>query len=106
MIANNPQLAAVGSESNRRRASQAGHRQATLARQALGALSAQKAAPAHQQRWMRALQHRIDNPDGALAELGQTMTPPMTKHAYAALLRRALRAADITPVVRQHQGLS
>jgi hypothetical protein len=42
------------------------------------------------------LQHRISNPNGALAELGQTMTPPLTKHAYAALLRRALRGGGIT----------
>lgn len=31
----------------------------------------------------------------ALAELGQTFTPPMTKHAFAALLRRALRGGGV-----------
>ena len=62
---------------------------------ALAALQSQRPA-ARRQRWIRALQHRINNPDGALAELGQTMTPPMTKHAYAALLRRALRGGGIT----------
>jgi hypothetical protein len=74
---------------------QAGRQQAVLARMALAALQAQRPA-ARRQRWIRALQHRISNPDGALAELGQTMTPPMTKHAYAALLRRALRGGGIT----------
>ena len=96
MIANNPRLADVGSAANRRRASEAGRRQAALARQALAALKAQTPTVAHQQRWMRALQHRVDNPDSALAELGQTMTPPMSKHAYAALLRRALRGGGVT----------
>ena len=95
MITNNPRLADVGSEANRQRASQAGRQQAVLARLALAALQAQRPA-AHRDRWIRALQHRISNPDGALAELGQTMTPPMTKHAYAALLRRALRGGGIT----------
>uniref|UniRef100_A0A5Q5BSS9 Uncharacterized protein n=2 Tax=unclassified Mycobacterium TaxID=2642494 RepID=A0A5Q5BSS9_MYCSS len=101
MIANNPRLADLGSEANRQRAAEAGRQQAVLARlallalQALQALQAQRPA-AHRQRWMHALQHRISNPDKALAELGRSMTPPMTKHAYAALLRRALRAGGIT----------
>ena len=95
MITNNPRLTDVGSEANRQRARQAGRQQAVLARMALAALQAQRPG-AHRDRWIRALQHRISNPDGALAELGQTMTPPMTKHAYAALLRRALRGGGIT----------
>lgn len=95
MIANNPRLVDVGPQANRARASAAGRQQAVLARLALAALHTQRPA-AHRARWIRALQHRISNPDGALAELGQTMTPPMTKHAYAALLRRALRGGAIT----------
>lgn len=90
VIANNPRLTDHGSEANRLRAARAGRQQAALARLALRALQAQRPA-AHRDRWIRALQHRISNPEAALAELGQTMTPPMTKHAYAALLRRALR---------------
>lgn len=90
VIANNPRLFDLGSEANRQRASEAGRQQAALARLALRALQAQRPTP-HRDRWITALQHRISNPDAALAELGQSMTPPMTKHAYAALLRRALR---------------
>jgi DNA-binding transcriptional regulator WhiA len=95
VIANSPRLGDMNSEANRQRASAAGRRQAVLARLALAALQAQRPA-AHRDRWIRALQHRISNPDGALAELGQTMTPPMTKHAYAALLRRALRGGGMS----------
>lgn len=95
MITNQPRLADMNSDANRQRASQAGRQQAVLARLALAALHAQRPT-AHRDRWIRALQHRISNPDGALAELGQTMTPPLTKHAYAALLRRALRGAGMT----------
>ena len=95
MIANSPRLAAMNSEANRQRASAAGRQQAVLARLALAALQSQRPA-AHRDRWIRALQHRISNPDGALAELGQAMTPPMTKHAYAALLRRALRGGGMS----------
>ena len=79
MIANNPRLTDVGSAANRQRAIAAGRQQAVLARMALAALQSQRPA-AHRDRGIRALQHRISNPDGALAELGQTMTPPMTKH--------------------------
>ncbi len=94
MSTNNPRLAAVGSEANRQRAIQAGRTQAVLARIALSALHAQPPS-AHRDRWITALQHRISNPDATLAELGHTMTPAMTKHAYAALLRRALRGGGI-----------
>lgn len=90
VIANNPRLTDHGSEANRLRAAQAGRQQAVLARLAVRALQAQRPA-LHRDRWITALRHRISNPEAALAELGQTMTPPMTKHAYAALLRRALR---------------
>jgi DNA-binding transcriptional regulator WhiA len=95
VITNTPRLIDVGSDANRQRARQAGLQQAVLSRIALAALQSQRPT-AHPDRWIRAPQHRISNPDGALAELGQTMTPPMTKHAYAALLRRALRGGGIT----------
>lgn len=95
MSTNNPRLAAVGSEANRQRALQAGRTQAALARIALAALQAQR-PNARRGRWITALQHRISNPDATLAELGHTMTPAMTKHAYAALLRRALQGGGVT----------
>ena len=46
----------------------------TLSRMALAALQSQGPA-ARRDRWIRALQHRISNPYGALAELGQAMAP-------------------------------
>jgi hypothetical protein len=95
VITNQPRLADLNSEASRQRTSQAGHQKAVLARLALATLHAQR-RNAHRDRWIRALQHRISNADGALAELGQTMTPPLTKHAYAALLRRALRGGGMT----------
>lgn len=101
VIANNPRLTDHGSEANRLRAAEAGRQQAVLARLAVRALQAQRPAP-HRDRWIRALQHRISNPDGALAELGQAMTPPMTKHAYAALLRRALRGGGFDLANNSH----
>ena len=103
MIANNPHLADLGSQANRQRATAAGRQQAVLARMALETLRAQRPS-VHRQRWMDALQHRISNPDKALAELGQSMTPPMTKHAYAALLRRAMRGGGITTSDRVDGG--
>ena len=94
MIANSPRLVDLGSEVNRQGAAEAGRQQAVLARLASEALQNQRPSP-HHQRWMHALQQRISNPDKALAELGQSMIPPMTQHVYAALLRRALRAGGI-----------
>ena len=96
MIITNPRLVDLGSEANRQRARQAGHQQAVLARLALAVLQSQSRPSAHRGRWIQALQHRISDPDAALAELGQSMEPPMTKHAYAALLRRALRGGGIS----------
>ncbi|WP_241473833.1 hypothetical protein [Mycolicibacterium neoaurum] len=89
MIANNPRLDEHSTQNNRRRAAEAGRQQAVLA--------AALCAPYRISRLHRTTTDgswrcgtRIDNPDGAL-DLGQSMTPPMTKDAYAALLRRALR---------------
>lgn len=84
-------------EANRARAASAGHQQAAHARRALAALhTGDGRRGPHRQRWIHALQHRINHPDATLAELGSAMTPSMTKHAYAALLRRALRGGGIT----------
>ncbi len=94
MMANNPRWTEVSADANQARARQAGRQQAVLARMALEVL--QQRSGAHVPRWIQALQQRVDHPDGTLAELGQSMTPPLTKHAYAALLRRALRGAGIT----------
>jgi hypothetical protein len=62
---------------------------------AVAALQSQRPAP-YRATWIQALERRISNPDAALVELGQTMTPPISKHAYAALLRRALRGGGVT----------
>ncbi|OKH81411.1 hypothetical protein EB73_29320 [Mycobacterium sp. SWH-M3] len=96
MMANNPRWSEVAADANQARAAASGQQQAALARRALDVLQAQAPMPAHMQRWIEALQHRIDHPDAALAELGQSMTPPLTKNAYAALLRRAFRASGVT----------
>lgn len=92
-MANNPRWARMSADANAARARQAGREQAALAAGALEVLRERSPAAAHVQRWMKALRHRVEHPDATLTELGQTMTPSMTKHAYAALLRRALRGA-------------
>lgn len=94
-MANNPRWAELSADANAERASHAGRQQASLARRAVAVLAGQQ-AEAHVQRWIAALEHRIANPGGSLAELGASMTPPMTKDAYAALLRRALAAAGVS----------
>ena len=91
-MANNPRWAQVSAEANASRASQAAREQAALARKALAALQTQHGA--HVARWIEALQHRIEHPEATLAELSQSMNPPLTKDVYAALLRRALRGAQ------------
>ncbi|PJE01159.1 MAG: hypothetical protein CK429_35720 [Mycobacterium sp.] len=93
MMANNPRWAEVSAEANAVRARQAGQEQAVLARAAVAVLRMQEGP--HVTRWIQALQHRIERPDATLAELSQAMYPPLTKNAYAALLRRALRGAEI-----------
>lgn len=96
MMANNPRWSEVAADANQARASASGRQQADLARRALDVLQEQAPTAAHVQRWIQALQHRIDHPDAAMAELGQSMTPPLSKNAYAALLRRAFRASGVT----------
>ncbi|MDV7259933.1 helix-turn-helix domain-containing protein [Mycolicibacterium fortuitum] len=86
----------MSAAANRARTNQAGRRQAVLAQRALTALTDPILPGPHVVRWIQALQLRINHPDWTLAQLGQSMTPPITKHAYAALLRRALRAGEIT----------
>ncbi|MEY8019067.1 helix-turn-helix domain-containing protein [Mycobacterium servetii] len=88
--ANNPELSGAGARANSRRAAEAGRRQAHVAREALAVLR----AGGGRQQWLNALELRVARPDSSMGELGAAMTPPMTKDAYAALLRRAVRAAD------------
>ncbi|MCH9732009.1 MAG: hypothetical protein K0U84_20440 [Actinomycetia bacterium] len=96
MIANDAAPRKLGSAANRARAATAGRQQARLARQALAQLQSDTTTTgAHRTRWIHALEHRISNPDSALAELGATMATPMTKHGYAALFRRALRGGGV-----------
>lgn len=90
---NNPQAPKNFHEENRRRAHQTGQRHAEQARDALARLQG-GILYGH---WEAVLRHRADNPTASLRELAETMTPPITKNAYAALLRRALRAAEDLP---------
>lgn len=85
----------MGAEANRRRARQAARRQSELAQQALDVLQAGLQHAGHPLRWIRALEHRIEHPEATLTELADSMNPPMTKHAYAALLRRALSGGGV-----------
>lgn len=87
---NNPHAPKNFREENRRRAHQTGQRQAERAREALDRLQG-GILYGH---WEAVLRHRADNPTASLRELAETMTPPLTKNAFAALLRRALRAAE------------
>ncbi|MGD9622275.1 MAG: helix-turn-helix domain-containing protein [Mycolicibacterium sp.] len=91
---NNPGITDAGIAANRRRATRIGQRQAEQARHALAVLTA--ATTDRHPQWVDVLRHRADNPTASLRELAESMTPPMTKHAYAAQLRRALRAAQRT----------
>lgn len=90
---NNKGLTADGIAANLRRSRETGKRQADQARQALARLQ-QLQPSADTARWIAVLQHRIDNPEATLAELGRTMTPPMTKAAYASQLRRLLHNVE------------
>jgi len=88
--ANNPELSSAGARANSRRAAAAGRRQAQVAGEALAVLR----AGGGRRQWLDALELRVARPDSAMGELGAAMTPPVSKDGYAALLRRALRAAD------------
>ena len=96
MMANNPRWAQISADANQARAREAGHHQATLARAALDVLQRREAPDAHVSRWIQVLQQRLDRPEASMAELGQSMSPPLTKHAYSALLRRALHSAGVS----------
>ncbi len=85
-------LTAAAVAANQRRAEVTGRRQAARARAALAKLRA--IDDRSHQRWIDVLQHRAEHPHASLRELAQTMSPPLSKSAYAALPRRALRAAD------------
>lgn len=82
--------AAAGARANSRRAVEAGRRQARVAGEALAVLR----VGGGRQLWLEALELRVAQPDSSMGELGAAMDPPMSKDAYAAVLRRALRAAD------------
>lgn len=84
------EMAAVAA--NVQRAERVGRVQADLARRAVQTLRA--ADDRCHGRWIDALQHRVDHPTFSLRQCGETMTPPMSKHQYSALLRRALLAAQ------------
>lgn len=90
---NNPGIHAAGLASNRRRAIAHGKLQSELSRQALKILRTRGDLYTH---WETVLRHRIENPTYSLRELADTITPPMTKGAFASQLRRALRAAGVT----------
>lgn len=92
MTSRKKKLTAAAESANRTRAESTGQRQAARAREAL--IKLQSANDRSHQRWIDVLRHRAKHPSWSLRELAETMTPPMTKSAYAALLRRALRAAD------------
>lgn len=83
-------MAAVAA--NVQRAEKVGRAQADLARRAVQTL--READERGHRRWIDALQHRVDHPTFSLRQCGETMTPPMSKHQYSALLRRALLAAQ------------
>lgn len=85
-------LSAAAQAANTHRARVAGQQQAAQAREAIAILLA--STDRSHQRWIDVLRHRAKHPSASLRELAETMTPPMTKSAYAALLSRALRAAD------------
>jgi len=88
---NNPGIPAVGVRATMRRSRETALRQTEQAKTALPELRAADRNPL----WIAVIEHRIAHPDATLRELAESMTPPMTKHAYAAQLRRALAAADI-----------
>ena len=90
MITNNPRLTDVGSEANRQRARQAGRQQAVLARMALAALQSQRPA-ARRQRWIRALQHRINNPGVGRTRSDHDAADDQTRVRGAAAARAARR---------------
>lgn len=77
---------------NRQRSEAAAREQADQARRALKMLQAAD-FPVNQ-RWIDVLQQRIDRPTDSLRACGEAMHPPMSKHQFSALLRRALHAAE------------
>jgi len=79
---------------NAARSSAAAGQTVDAARRALPVLARQAHRSGPVQQWIQVLAHRIENPHMTLAELAAAMPAPMTKNAYAALLRRALRAAE------------
>jgi DNA-binding transcriptional regulator WhiA len=79
---------------NAARSSAAADHTVAAARRALPVLARRPRLNGAVQEWIQVLAHRIENPHMTLAELGESMPTPVTKNAYAARLRRALRAAE------------
>lgn len=84
----------VFESANAARSSAAAAHTVDAARRALPVLAQRPRLYGAVQQWIQVLAHRIENPHMTLAELGESMPVPLTKNAYAALLRRALRAAE------------
>ncbi len=89
---NNPGIHTAGQDANARRSRAAAERQAQQARRALAVLTERGDLYDH---WAAVLQQRVNNPTASLRDLAAAMTPPMTKDAFAAQLRRALTAAGV-----------
>jgi hypothetical protein len=85
---------------NEDRARSAARRQAAAARSALAVLAAHdvelelSSTPVWRRQWIEVLRRRAADDVSTLSGLAATMTPPMTKDAFAGQLRRACRFAD------------
>lgn len=83
---------------NEERSSEAARRRAAEARRALSLFEAEGtnlgSAEVWRKRWIEVLRLRAENEKSSLRELGELMSPPMTKNAYAGQLARACRFAD------------
>lgn len=87
-------------KANDDRARNAARRQAAAARSALDVLAAHdvkpelSSTPVWRRQWIEVLRRRAADDVSTLSGLAATMTPPMTKDAFAGQLRRACRFAD------------
>lgn len=84
---------------NAARAADAAHQRAAQARAAIqvlecGCQRVQMPPHASRKQWIEVLSMRAENEAAPLSVLAASMSPPMTKDRYAALLRRALRFAS------------
>lgn len=89
------------SQNNEDRARSAARRQATAARWALAVLAAHhvgpelSGTPVWRRQWIDVLRRRAADELSTLSGLAATMSPPMTKDAFAGQLRRACRFAAV-----------